>query len=302
MPYNIVMLRASVLVALLSALAGSADAADGAPAFVDGFAKACPVSEGREAPDWRVSAALAKADRAARVRCLPDGSGSASTLRVEVKPGDAYNPDPTGDYPTERVELQVRREVVRFDEPVWYRFRFRLEPPWPVVVNRTVIHQIKQNIDQAWEQDSGGPCPSANPLFKIEAGGDGREPQFVVKTRGTQNCLDGKVTDIVCGPWRLEPERWYRVNVMMRASQDAGRTRLAVWLDGRPCPAFTGILGYLDHGKRDKAGKPVIDTQPRFGVYRDARVADPQAIDFADIAFWSSEPGDPEWAALKPAD
>jgi hypothetical protein len=231
------------------------------------------------------------------------GRPEPSVLRIEVRPGDAYDPDPTSDSPTERVEMQLRHELVRFEQTVWYRFRFRLKAPWPVFANRTVIHQIKQNLESTWETSGGGPCPPANPFFKIEAGGNGTSPAFVVKTRGTANCLDGAATRIVCGPWRLAPERWYAVNVMLHASQRRGRTKLGVWLDGRPCPKFTGALGYLDHGKRDEAGRPIVDTQPRFGIYRDALKSVSQAIEFGDIEFWSVEPkSDPLWAGIRTAD
>jgi hypothetical protein len=195
--------------------------------------------------------------------------------------------------------MQLRHELVRFDQTVWYRFRFRLKAPWPVLVNRTVIHQIKQNLTPSWETGGGGPCPPANPFFKIEAGGDGTAPAFVVKTRGTANCRDGASTRIVCGPWPLAPERWYAVNVMLRASQRIGGTKLETWLDGKPCPVFAGVLGYLDHGKRDDMSRPIADTQPRFGIYRDALKGVNQSIEFADIHFWSADPASsPLWAGL----
>jgi hypothetical protein len=296
------MTRWTVLSLILCVLAAPASAGEGRPTFVDDFSGPCALGRG-DSPDWKISQGLDRSLWASRVRCLAKGGAAdPGAIRIEVHPKDAYNPDPTGAYPTERVEIQVRRELVRFDEPLWYRFRFRLERPWPVKRNRTVIHQVKQDIEPAWQNDvGGGPCPAANPFFKIEAGGDDSQAMFVVKTRGTRNCTDGKVAEIHCGPWPLEPERWYRVNVMLNASQEEQGARLRVWLDGRACPAFTGILGYVDHGQRNKAGKPIATAQPRFGIYRDALIGDPQAIDFADIAFWSSEPADPEWAALKPA-
>jgi hypothetical protein len=223
--------------------------------------------------------------------------GSAA-LRIEIRPGDAYDANP-GDIPTERVEIQFRREVVRFERPVWYSFRFRLDAPWPAVENRTVINQIKQNIAPAEDIARGGTCPAANPFFKIEAGYRDAVagPAFVAKARGTADCHDGKAASPFCGPWALRSGTWYRVNVALRASQRDSDLR--VWLDGRPCPRVRGPLGYLDHGVRDAAGEPVVDTQPRFGIYRDALPGASQAIEFADIAFRETAPDDdPAWAGI----
>ena len=63
-----------------------------------------------------------------RVRCgVRDGD--VAYLRIKTAPNDAYDPNP-GNSPTERVEIQARRELVQFDHPVWYAFRFRLEAAW----------------------------------------------------------------------------------------------------------------------------------------------------------------------------
>ena len=271
-----------------------------APAPIQDFAKVCAADQ----PDlgqWRVSGGLKRELWAARLTCVADqAADKPRALRLEVRPGDAYDPNP-GDNPTERVEIQIRRELVKFEQPIWYSFRFRLAQPWLARQNRTVIHQIKQNIAPDWEISQGGQCPSANPFFKIEAG---HRPEaggaaFVVKTRGTDNCRDGKAGAISCGPWPLEPGRWHRVHVALRASQRDGQSDLRVWLDGRPCAPFTGRLGYTDHGKRDADGKPEIDAQPRFGLYRDALPDAVQVIDFADISFWDADPAShPAWAGI----
>jgi len=269
------------------------------PSFSQDFARECAA---REAPDlsaWKISAALDPAVRPLRLTCATGGDGGHA-LRIEVKPRDAYDAGDPGDNPTERVEMQVRRDLVKFDEPVWYSFRFRLEAPWPQTVNRTVIHQIKQNIAIGSDLDRGGPCPAANPFFKIEAGyrAETGGAAFVMKVRGTDNCRDGKAGIEKCGPWPLATGEWHRVHVALKPSQREGATDLRVWLDGRACAPFTGALGYLDHGARDAAGKPVVDTQPRFGIYRDAIPAT-QAIDVSDIAFWQKNPaGDPAWAGI----
>lgn len=233
----------------------------------------------------------------------------AEALRVELRPGDAFDPNPGGN-PTERVELQARHELVKFDRPVWYAFRFRLLEPWlpagAPLENRTVIHQVKQNIVPEKEIQHGGICPSANPFFKIEAGyrAATKGPGFIVKTRGTDNCLDGKSGETVCGPWTLDVGKWHVVHIAMKATQQDGKSDLRVWLDGRPCVTFTGKLGYSDHGKRTTDGRPYVDAQPRFGIYRDVlpeklRPESIQSIEFAEIAFWNRNPADhPAWKSI----
>jgi hypothetical protein len=269
------------------------------PSLVEDFARGCAKGEAPDLSAWRISGALDRAVWPLRITCAATDSEVSHALRIEVRPGDAYDAGSPGDNPTERVELQVRRELVKFDEPVWYAFRIRLEAPWPGVVNRTVIHQIKQNIEAGAELDRGGPCTPANPFFKIEAGyrAEIGGPAFVTKVRGTDDCRDGKAGKPTCGPWPLTPGEWHRVNVALKPSQRDGESDLRVWLDGRACAPFNGRLGYVDHGKRDATGRPIVDTQPRFGIYRDALSATAQAIEFADIAFWRKDPAmDPAWA------
>ncbi|MBI1777508.1 MAG: heparin lyase I family protein [Proteobacteria bacterium] len=291
----------STVVSLLPAL-GLADAgADQGPIFTDDFEQTCVLNEQGQSPDWRISALLDKQLWPERIRCVEDESTGTRprVLRIAIHPGDAYDPNP-GSNPTERVEIQVRHEIVRFDHPVWYAFRFRLAAPWIAVANRTVIHQIKQNLAPSWEAEHGGPCPAANPFFKIEADADSHGPIFLVKTRGTENCKDGKAATPICGPWPLRLDHWHWVHVLLKPSQRAGDSELLVWLDGRACAPFTGMLGYLDHGKRDAGGRPIVDTQPRFGIYRDALGDVVQSIEFADIAFWSSSPsGHPAWHGIR---
>ena len=294
-----------IIATLVTLLAlAPAPARAGGPVFAQDFARECASAEAPDLSAWKISAALDPALRPLRLTCAALGAGLHG-LRIEVRPRDAYDAGDPGDNPTERVEMQIRRELVKFDEPIWYTFRFRLEAPWPELVNRTVIHQIKQNIAEAAALDRGGPCSAANPFFKVEAGyrAETGSAAFVTKVRGTDNCRDGKAGIEKCGPWPIAVGAWHRVNVALKPSQREGETDLRVWLDGRACAPFTGALGYLDHGVRNAAGQPVVDTQPRFGIYRDALGAS-QAIDFADIAFWKQSPaGDPAWAgiALAPA-
>lgn len=291
-------IRASLLSLLV--LAPALPARAETPSFAQDFARECATSEAPNLSAWRVSGALDAAVRPLRLTCAADAEGSHA-LRIEVRPHDAYDAGNPGDNPTERAEMQIRRDLVKFDQPVWYTFRFRLEAPWPGVVNRTVIHQIKQNIATDAEIERGGPCPAANPFFKIEAGyrAETGSAAFVMKVRGTDDCRDGKAGIQKCGPWPLTLVEWHRVHVALKPSQHDGETDLRVWLDGRACAPFTGRLGYLDHGWLDANGNPVVDTQPRFGVYRDALPDTSQAIEFADIVFWQKEPAnDPAWAGI----
>lgn len=278
-------------------LAPGASLADGPlPAFRTSFATNCLSSK-----DWKISGQLDKAVRADRIRCV-DGERAGQerpALAITVKPGDAYDPNP-GSTPTERSEVQMTAELIRFDATSWYSFRFRVESPWAPRRNRTVIQQIKQNIDLRYEKGRGGEdiCDAANPLFKIEVDSDNGKPVFRAKTAGTEICGDSVGQAQFCGDWPVEPDRWHRVNVMIRPSQQAGDSRLRLWLDGRACPEFRGVLGYPRYGTV-KDGKPFIDTQPRFGIYRDALPDVSQTILFDDIAFWTQDPaGHPGWDGI----
>lgn len=196
--------------------------------------------------------------------------------------------------------MQIRKELVRFERPVWYSFRFKVEEPWLDRHNRTVIHQVKQNIDPLYEKGRGGQeiCDAANPLFKIEVDSDGSRLVFRGKVAGSQSCGDSLGQQRICGDWPIEAGQWHRVQVALRPSQQPGQGRVKLWLDGKACPAFTGMLGYPTYGFR-RGGQPVIDTQPRFGIYRDALPDRAQTILFDDIAFWEHEPrSEAGWAGL----
>jgi hypothetical protein len=140
-------------------------------------------------------------------------------LHITVHPGDA--PDQSvGDKPIERVEVQIKKQVVKFDKPTWYHFAFRLDAPWQGMGNRTVIHQVKQNIPTE-EVKPLGICQSANPLFKIEAIPSDTGADFVAKVRGTADCNAGE-PKIICGPWHLNVGDWNNVNVMLKPSLQEG--------------------------------------------------------------------------------
>lgn len=263
-----------------------------APAFISDWKAFCSKSTA----DWRVSPALSKSALPDRIACLDGGDGK-SLLRIRVETGDASERE-SGVKPSERVELQLRRELVKFDEPVWYHFRFRTLSPWITIDNRTVIHQIKQNIAAEHLKANGGKCDSANPLIKIEVRGEPGGGVFRLAKAGTVQCGDSVGQEVICGPWPVSLDAWHSVHVAIFVSQTDAASEVRVWLDGRPCPVFRGILGYPTFGKRGPDGRPIIDVQPRFGIYRDS-IDVSQTIEFADIAFWSEMPFDhPQWAPI----
>jgi hypothetical protein len=289
-----VILAIAIIEASLSAILPLHAAAESATVVLSpNLRELCAPSAQHPPAQWWISRKLSPELWASRLTC--DALASSTILRVTVRPGDAADPNPD-DKPTERVEAQIRQEVVKFDQPTWYRFKFRLEAPWQGIGNRTVIHQVKQDIPYK-EQRPQGACPAANPLFAIEAiptptGGD-----FLAKVRGTTDCNLGKNKSI-CGPWHLEVGSWNDVHVLLNPSLSDGKSDVRVWLNGRSCSPYSGRLGYSDHGLRDNAGQPVINAQPRFGIYRDALSTITQSIDFSDITFWSSDPShDPAWAS-----
>lgn len=290
------LLRPMVLMLAISFWPMAARAGGAQPVFAADFETSCISGQ-----DWRISSQLDSAVHSSRIRCV-ETAGGQHALGVTVRPGDGYDPHP-GSIPTERAEVQLRHEVVRFDAATWYSFSFRIDGDWPSRRNRTVIQQIKQNIDPRYEKGRGGEeiCDAANPLFKIEVDSDGMKPVFRAKVAGTQGCGDSVGQQRFCGDWSVEPGRWHRVNVLIRPSQAEGDSLLRLWLDGRACPVYRGLLGYPRYGVT-RQGKPVIDTQPRFGIYRDALPGTAQTILFDDILFWNESPaGHPAWAGIDPA-
>lgn len=279
---------------LICVVMGPAAAQEVSPALAGDLASLCAPDPQHPPSLWKISKGLKQDLWTSRLSCDSAASSSGPVLRITVHPGDAVERE-SDEKSTERVEIQMRKEVVRFDEPAWYRFRFRLESPWQGVANRTVIHQVKQNIPTR-EQQPQGECPAANPLFKIEARPSATGADFLVKVRGTTDCKLGE-SKTICGPWHLDVGSWNDVNVMIKPSLRDGASQLQVWLNGRSCNPYTGLLGYLDHGVRDDSGHPFIDVQPRFGIYRDALPGNVQSIDFTGIRFWSANPaGDPSWS------
>lgn len=285
------ILQASLIAGATMIAPAAAD--EPSPTFAADFAASCP----SQSPDWRVSARLPRADIEDRIRCVRDEGGTGTLMRLTVKPKDAYEEE-AGSEPSERVEVQIRRTVIRYDTPVWYHFRFRAAAPWVGFDNRTVIHQIKQNLADKDSRENGGTCPSANPFLKIELRGSAEGGLFRVAKAGSDDCLAPRQA-VFCGPWPVALDSWHAVHVALRPSQKEGASDVRVWIDGRACPRYTGAMGLSVHGKKDDQGRPVIDAQPRFGIYRDA-IPGEQTIEFQDLAFWETEPkGHPAWVTLK---
>src|SRR5437879_6538068 len=150
---------------------------------------------------WRISSQLDNNLQTLRVGVVEDPIGK-TVGRVTVEEGDgldgaseamlqarhyvcdskgsraaAIETEPGGIVPSERAEIQVRSdratgagELVKFGQPVWYRFSFKIAGDWPPDVPaagrqpcRTVIHQIKQ------DSFKGGKSSNASTFLKIEA-------------------------------------------------------------------------------------------------------------------------------------
>lgn len=302
-------LATNAIVAVLgSALSACAIAQPPDPVFRQNFSELCAEPAAPQLVGWSVSSALPRGLWNSRLTCVSDEGARyagadgkpAGALRITVQSGDAYE-TADGQRPTERVELQIRSQIVKFDQPVWYSFGFRLVEPWPRIENRTVIHQVKQNVLSGAEAEAAARCPAANPFFKIEAGhlDAAGGPAFVAEARGTHDCYDGLASVPFCGPWPLASGKWHRIHVALNASQRHGGSSLRIWLDGRPCPTYSGMLGYVTHGRRDADGRPLIEAQPRVGIYRDALSQVAQSIDISDFVLWDARPADhPVWAGI----
>jgi hypothetical protein len=170
------------------------------PVFTELFAYD-PAAPSQLLGKWRISSQLDSKLQPLRVGVVEDPSGK-TVGRVTVQEGDGLDDaseamlqarryvcdsqgsraaeveaEPGGVVPSERAEIQVRSdratgagELVKFGQPVWYRFSFKIAGDWPQDVPaagrqpcRTVIHQIKQ------DSFKGGKSCSASRFFKIEA-------------------------------------------------------------------------------------------------------------------------------------
>jgi len=272
---------------------------------------------------WLISAQLDSALRPLRVGVVADPIGH-TVGRVTVEAGDGLDGASAQDQrqvcdgagsraremeaageavPSERAEIQLRTdratgagEVVKFDETVWYRFSFKIGGDWPHDVPtegrlpcRTVIHQVKQDAFK-----DGKSC-EASPFFKIEARPLGDGVRFFGQIYSGSPCSEPpRVMRAQICVRELPRESWIAVQVRLHPAHTGGRVDL--WLDGVPCGTYQGPMADAVYGAR-RNGVPIVNTQPRFGIYRDRR-AETQTIYFDRIMFWNADPGgNPDWGA-----
>jgi len=318
------------LLCLLAALAvpGLAHAQAPQPVFTEDFAYAAG-DLAALLRSWRISAALDRKVWASRVAVVVDGA-RVSVLRMELHEGDALDgaseaaraaksyvcegegsraaqmeAEPGGIVPAERVEVQVKGDrpsgsgdIVKFGEPVWYRFSFKTGDDWPRdapaagrLPCRTVIHQIKQDSFR-----NGESC-GASPFFKIEARPLRDTIRFYAQIAFGDACASPPAVTrrLICETETLPRAAWAAVNVrLLSALDETGRAD--IWLNGKHCGSYRGPMGDALNGAR-RNGVPIANVQPRFGIYRDWR-AETQTIYFSGIAFWSTDPtGSAEWGA-----
>lgn len=311
-------------VLLLAPVPAPAQGAPPEPVFVEDFA--APGALEGLLGRWWVTRRLDRKLWGERVAILDDPV-QGRVARIQVREGDAgsgataamirdrrlvcdatgsrapeMEAGPEGVAPTERAEIEIRAdratgegELVRFGEPVWYRFGFKLDQDWPRdvpangrILCRTVIHQVKQNAAR-----DGDDC-SASPFFKIEARPQGDRARFFAQIAAGDACATPPTVTRTqfCRRDVLQRGAWNTVNVRLAA--DGADGRADVWLNGEHCGTYRGPMGDAAHGAR-RDGKPYVDQQPRFGIYRDWR-AEPQTIYFRRIMFWNADPtGHGDW-------
>lgn len=179
-------------------------------------------------------------------------------LRVTVEPGDNSMEGRQGNR-TERFELTLQRPQVVLGGEVWYAFALRVPGNFPTVATRTLIHQFKENVRPVPPNLPAGVkhCAKASPAFALYLE---RGRTLVALTTSSTACDH---TRHVVSERKLEPDRWYEVMVHTRPAHDASGF-VDLYLDGELIGGYRGIMGYVCHG----LGR--IDTQPRFGIYRDA--------------------------------
>jgi hypothetical protein len=313
--------------ALATGVALAQQQAPPAPVFSEDFAGTFP-APGK----WGISSLLEPAVRGRRIGRAEDPAAGRAVGRITVETGDALDgatpemlrakryvcdsegsragemeSEPGGAVPSERAEIQIKAdrrtgagEVVRFGAPVWYRFSFKIAGDWPVDAPsagrspcRTSIQQIKQNAAK-----DGVDC-GASPFFKIEARPLGTAVRFFAQvTTGPACAAPHEVRRVQLCRAELPRASWATVNVRLLPAQDASG-QVDIWLNGAHCGTYRGAMGDPEYGVR-RNGVPFIDTQPRFGIYRDWR-AETQTIYFDKIMFWDVEPtGHPDWGVGPP--
>ena len=300
------------------------------PVFTELFAYD-PAAPSQLLRNWRISSQLDRKLQPLRVGVVEDSSGK-TVGRVTVQEGDGLDDAseamlwarryvcdregsraaemeavPGGAVPSERAEIQVRSdrttgagELVKFGQPVWYRFSFKIAGDRPQDVPaagrqpcRTVIHQIKQDSFK-----DGRSC-SASPFFKIEARPLGERVRFFAQVAtGTPCDRPPRVKRMHICQSDLPRESWTTVHVRLNPAHDA-TGQVDIWLNGSLCGSYQGPMADRDYGVR-RNGTPFINAQPRFGIYRDWR-AETQTIYFDKIMFWNADPsGHPDWGVSLP--
>ena len=301
------------------------------PIFTELFAYD-PAAPSQLLEKWRISSQLDSKLQPLRVGVVEDPVGK-TVGRVTVQEGDglegasdamlqarryvcdskgsraaAMEAEPGGVVPSERAEIQVRSdratgagELVKFGQPVWYRFSFKIAGDWPQDVPaagrqpcRTVIHQIKQ------DSFMGGKSCNASPFFKIEARPLGKRVRFFAQVAAGAPCAQPPMVmrTQICRR-DLPRETWTTVQVRLNPAHDADDGRVDIWLKGKFCGTYQGPMADPDYGAR-RNGTPFINAQPRFGIYRDWR-AEAQTIYFDKIMFWNANPeGHPDWGMRPP--
>ena len=313
---------------LLTALAPATAVAQRTPqpVFTELFAHD-PAAPSQLLGKWLISSRLDSKLQPLRVGVVEDPSGK-TVGRVTVQEGDGLDDvsgavlqarryvcdsegsraaeleaEPGGVVPSERAEIQVRSdratgagELVRFGQPVWYRFSFKIAGDWPRDVPaagrqpcRTVIHQIKQDSFR------GGKSCNASPFFKIEARPLGERVRFFAQVAAGAPCAQTPMVLRAQFCQRdLPRESWTTVQVHLNPAHDANG-RVDIWLNGAFCGVYQGPMADRDYGAR-RNGAPFINAQPRFGIYRDWR-AEPQTIYFDKVMFWNVDPAEhPDWS------
>jgi hypothetical protein len=182
----------------------------------------------------------------------------ARSLRIFMRPGDNRMVGRQGNA-TERFELTLRESMVNFDQEVWYAFAFRVPATFPRADTRTIIHQFKENVRPIDPHAPPGTkaCEKASPAFALYLVG-GTKLQALVTSSTACDHTRHRVAERA-----LVPDRWYEVIVRTRPSHQTSGL-LELYLDGEWIGEYHGIMGYACHGLG------YIDTQPRFGIYRDA--------------------------------
>lgn len=212
-------------------------------------------------------------DQGVVTREVPAFHGSGC-LRMTVLPGDNRMVG-RQDNATERFELTLRQPMVNIGQEVWYAFAFRVPAAFPAADTRTVIHQFKENVRPVPANLPAGAkhCEKASPTFALYLVA-GRKLQALVTSS-----TDCDHTRHRLAEREITPDRWHEIIVHTRPSHGADGL-LELYLDGELVGQYRGVMGYVCHGLG------YIDTQPRFGIYRDAHpAAGPTTLYFDAIRF-----------------